>query len=411
VAKRKQHYKYRPQKEYPKGLPWHKELIRKLEKFNKFLFLRVLGKILSIRPISGPIALNDVSSVLIIRYDALGDMIVTTPLWRILKHAKPSITIGVAGSFKNLDLLRADKDIDYLYDYSASSLIDFFRISKKTRKKEWDIVLMGNFNQKTRNAIISRLASPHGITATVGSSNIEGHQKLFSRLVSLPLPMNEMPMTLQLQHLLRSVISIPDVTDERPSIMIDDKTETATKNAVHHILEEMHRNKYIILNTDAPGFKKWSMENNISLAEFISEKYPQFVILLTSLPENKASIMAILAKREIPGIRYFSTPDIHVMTAVIRYSSLVITPDTSIVHLASAENKPIIAFYLAINEWLPYKSDCSIILPKKGEAISTITLSVAEEAVKVMLGEKKEDQPITRIVRCENPDSIEIRHN
>src|SRR6185436_4345568 len=123
------------------------------EKFNKILFLRLLGKILSIHPIDSPISLENVSSVLIIRYDALGDMIVTTPLWRILKRIKPSIKVGVAGSFKNLDLLRADNDIDFLYDYTASSLKDFFSISKKTREQKWDVVLMGNFNQKTRNAI------------------------------------------------------------------------------------------------------------------------------------------------------------------------------------------------------------------------------------------------------------------
>src|SRR5437016_1798212 len=138
----------------------------------------------------------------------------------------------------------------------------FFRISKKTRKQHWDVVLMGNFNQKTRNAIISRLASPKGITATVGSANKEGHQKLFSRLVQLPLPMNEMPMTEQLQYLMRSVIKLPIESYERPSIIIDNDIERITREEIQNILNRFRVSKYIILNTDAPAFKRWGLDNS-----------------------------------------------------------------------------------------------------------------------------------------------------
>lgn len=410
MTKQRQHYKYRPQKEYPNGLPWHKEFIRKVERFNKIAFLRLLGKLLRVKPIERSIPLEDVSSVLIIRYDALGDMIVTTPLWRILKRLKPEIKIGVAGSFKNLDLLRADTDIDFLYDYTASSLRDFIKISKKTRKQQCDVVLMGNFNQKTRNSIIARLASPRGITATVGSPNKEGHQKLFSRLVQLPLPMNEMPMTSQLQFLLKAVISLPPTEDERPSIMIDTRIESDTRSNIDTILKETECLQYIVLNIDAPAFKKWSLENNIFLAKFISAQYPQFAIMLTSLPENKDTIADIIRNESIARARYFPTPDIHAMTTLIRNSQLVITPDTSIVHLASAESKPVVAFYLAASEWLPYKINSYVILPKKGEPIKTIPFDVVKEGVIAMLSNKYiPDAYTTYIVHCDEPSKIEAR--
>lgn len=411
MAQQRQHYKYRPQKEYPDGLPWHKEVVRKIEKFNKILFLRLLGKFLRTRPLDSPIPLEQVSSVLIIRYDALGDMIVTTPLWRILKRLKPSIKIGVAGSFKNLDLLRADTDIDILYDYSAAKLKDFFTISKETRKQKWDVVLMCNFNQKTRNSIISRLASPHGITATVGSANVEGHHKLFSRLIRLPLPMNEMPVPSQLQYLLRQVISLPISEEERPSIMIDKNVESETLAQIKTILDKTQSTKYIVLNIDAPSFKKWTIEKNMELAEFISGRCTDLTIMITCLPENRIALENILQSRHIERLYYFPTLDIHAMTSLIRYSSLVITPDTSIVHLASAENKPVVAFYLSAGEWLPYKIDSYVILPKKGEAISTIPFDVVKKGVIAMLSEEKgENTYITHIVRCEDPAQVDIRN-
>ena len=172
----------------------------------------------------------------------------------------------------------------------------------------------------------------------------------------------------------------------------------------------MYCSRYLILNVDAPTFKKWTMENNLDIAEFISTHYFDIAIIITSLPENEAFIAGLLRERKIARARYFRTPDIHTMTALIRYSSLVITPDTSIVHLASAENKPVIAFYLTAGEWLPYNIDSYIIIPKVGESISTIPFNLVKNGVEAMLSEKqKRTTPTVRIIRCDNPDNVEIR--
>ncbi|HYM20279.1 MAG TPA: glycosyltransferase family 9 protein [Candidatus Kapabacteria bacterium] len=400
MTEQRQSYRYRPQNPHV-VLPWHKELGKKIERVNKILTLRLLGKILRIKPVTSPLPLEKVSSVLIIRYDALGDMIVTTPLWRILKRHKPSIKIGVAGSFKNLDLLRADTDIDTLYDYTASSLRDFVRLSRQTRKEKWDVVLMGNFNQKTRNSIISRLATTNGITATIGAKNKEGHQALFSRLVSLPETDFEMPMTEKLQFLLRSTIELPSEQFERPSIIVDPVVERETSVKIKTILEQENITKYIVLNTDAPAFKRWGTGKNIQLASYISTHYPEYAVLMTALPNYGKEIELHLSSQHIPRVHYFPTDDIHAMTTLIRHSELVVTPDTSIVHLASAENKPVVAFYLAVGEWAPYDIPAYILLPKSGEPISSIPLDSAEEGIRTMLTIGLPPGEMVRTVRCE----------
>ncbi len=69
--------------------PLLKRLVRYVEKTNKLITLRLLGIYLRVHKLPNPLSLDKVNSVLFIRYDALGDMIVTTPLWRILKRVKP----------------------------------------------------------------------------------------------------------------------------------------------------------------------------------------------------------------------------------------------------------------------------------------------------------------------------------
>ncbi|MDP4221535.1 MAG: glycosyltransferase family 9 protein, partial [Bacteroidota bacterium] len=232
----------------------------------------------------------------------------------------------------------------------------------------------------------------------------------FSRLVSLPLPMNQMPMTEQLQYLLSGVIALPEAKPERPSIVIDNSIELSVRQEVGSLLEKPGFSKFVLLNIDAPAFKKWNLADNIKLAQSISNSYPEYAIILTSLPENKVKMEGLLKEADIQRAFYFATPDIQFMTALIRCSSLVITPDTSIVHLASAENKPIVSFHLTAGEWLPYKVDAFVILPVKGEPISSIPFETVWTAVKTMLDERHDrNDRTTRLVYGENPSEVVIR--
>jgi len=381
----KSSYMYRPKPVYKNGLPVHKRIITRVEKLNKFLFLRILGKILRVHPLRRKLKLDEISSVLFIRYDAFGDMVVTTPLWRILKRLKPSMKIGVAGSSKNLGVIKADSDVDIIYDYSANSLKDFLRITAKTRQDDWDLVVMCKFNQKTRGGIISRLSTKDGFTVTVGTPNTEGHQALFSRLVPLPRPHNEMLMTEQLQYLLHSVIEFPDQSIERPSVMIDAKSEEIAKKGINEILMHDNISKYIVINIDAPEVRKWGLENNIALAQFVESEFSDFSVIMISLPLNQKRVEDAISNAKLIRTHYFPTSDVQNLLSLIRYSSFVVTPDTGIAHLASAELKPILGFYPEAGEWLPYGIPAYIIIPKHDELISSIPLPLAIEGIRISL--------------------------
>ena len=377
---------------------------------NKFIFLRLIGKLLRVHPLNRKLDLSEVSSVLFIRYDAFGDMIVTTPLWRILKRLKPSIRIGVAGSIKNLGVLGSDTDVDIIYDYSASSFRDFFRITKKTRKEKWDLVIMCKFNQKTRGGIISRLSTKNGYNVTVGTENAIGHQALFSRLIPLPKPQHEMQMTDQLQYLLRSVIDLPEEPTERPSVMIDPTIERETKNRIDTILLKNLCTKYIVINTDAPEVRRWGITNNISLAKCIETEFPEYSVMVVSLPENQKLIEEAISSSALSRTHYFSTENVQYLFSIIRHSALVVTPDTGIAHLASAEAKPILGFYPEAGEWLPFKIPAYIILPKFGDLISSIPLDLTKEGLRVLLSELS-NSTLTgmRFIHCDDPSQIEKR--
>jgi hypothetical protein len=54
-------------------------------------------------------------SVLILKYDRIGDMVVSTPIFRELKLAYPDISISVLASKENRDVIKNNPYIDKIY--------------------------------------------------------------------------------------------------------------------------------------------------------------------------------------------------------------------------------------------------------------------------------------------------------
>ena len=54
-------------------------------------------------------------SVLILKYDRIGDMVVSTPIFRELKIAYPNISISVLASKANKDVIKNNPYIDKIY--------------------------------------------------------------------------------------------------------------------------------------------------------------------------------------------------------------------------------------------------------------------------------------------------------
>ena len=53
--------------------------------------------------------------VLILKYDRIGDMIVTTPIFRELKNAYPNCSLSVLASEENKDVIKYNPYIDNIY--------------------------------------------------------------------------------------------------------------------------------------------------------------------------------------------------------------------------------------------------------------------------------------------------------
>ena len=120
--------------------PLHRRIIAQIEEWSKRLTVAPLGRLIRPERLQSPIAAGQLRSVLFIRNDGIGDMVLSTPMWRILKARYPAIITGIVASSRNSAIVENDPDIDHRYDCRRERLPDLLRTASETRGIDWDLV-------------------------------------------------------------------------------------------------------------------------------------------------------------------------------------------------------------------------------------------------------------------------------
>jgi ADP-heptose:LPS heptosyltransferase len=109
--------------------------------------------------------------------------------------------------------------------------------------------------------------------------------------------------------------------------------------------------------------KYWGRENFVTVIRAIRALDPRFSVTVCGAAEYGDEIEAIAGEAgvdQVPPLRSF-----HEFAAVINAFDLLLTPDTSVVHLAAAWRIPLVGLYRAdprTTPWLPYRSPHRAIL-------------------------------------------------
>jgi ADP-heptose:LPS heptosyltransferase len=362
-------------------------MAKRTEQLGKRLFVGLLGKIIAPRKTLAPINPELLNSILIIRNDAIGDMVLTTPFWRNLKKQFPHLTIGVVGSFRNLPIIAHDSDVDYRFECNGMTLREAWKAARAIRKHSWDLVLPMVYNKKTKMALLSKLFAPGAVSSMVLLANDphERYEKLFSICVrtTVRLRPEDGPMIdLMRKHLEGSVqITIED--DEwRPSLIMDQSIIRSTHEHIRALLENDRSSHYFQINLDAKmEFKEFGLERNLELSRRLLLRFPLYSIFWTASPLAAPSASQFLKINPSPRIHFLDTSSLDELTAIVSSASIVISPDTSVIHIASAEKRPVIGLYPFFHEWPPYKVPNRILTPVFGEAVSTISIDRICDAI------------------------------
>jgi heptosyltransferase-1 len=288
---------------------------------------------------------DNVRKVLIIRLGKIGDIIVTSFVFEIIKSNYPQADIYLLTLTPNKDVLEFNPSLKRVY-YSKNNFKLFWNLIK-LKLIYFDLLLDFNDNQSTTSSMIFRF-----LRSKVNAAyDFEGYKNIIDVKIK-PLMKNESHIIERMKDFLIQ-LGIPVNEKEvkpffylNPIVYADIKTQ-------------MQENKIIIaINLSAgAAIRYWEKDKWIELLRLILKNYPNFSLLLLSTNKDESlrkEIHSNHIQTHCPknlSIQHFAS--------YIKIADILITPDTSAVHIASALGIPTIALYPNYDSnfvsWQPYK--------------------------------------------------------
>lgn len=271
---------------------------------------------------------NGIKSILIMRDDGkIGDMVVNTFVFREIKKKYPDTKIGVVARGAAIDIIKDNKYIDSIYEYKKKYKY-LRKLGNEIKKEKYDLLI--DFSLDLREHQIMFI---NKCDAKINIGINKTNWKLFD------ITLDDAPGHVTNRY--KRVIKFlgVDSNDISYDIQLNEKLE---KNTIRKYIKDK---TYVVINPYAASkYRNLSFDNIIKITNLILEHTNYFIYIIGE-EKHKQDIEKILKKFNSNRIEYARLNSIQEVATIIKYSQLVITPDTSIVHIAVGFDKKLICIY------------------------------------------------------------------
>ncbi|MBN9399324.1 MAG: glycosyltransferase family 9 protein ['Candidatus Kapabacteria' thiocyanatum] len=302
-----------------------------------------------------PLDPSSVRSILILRYDAIGDMIVTTPLFDALRSVVPDAAIDVVASNRNAGLLADDDRIRHVHVYDGSRSA-FRAVRKACRRQRYDVVISLVMNKTTKAGLMAnRLGGSKAITVSFENA---ARRDLYATWFDVQVPV-ERNVSAMAEMQLRIVEALFGVRCDPASFPMRIRLDAANERFAAQQVRGNEGHHTIGFNLSAGNpYRMWSEERN---AEFLTllmavDADTHIVLFSDGARRDMALRLASMDPSRISCCE--PTKDFRSVVATLGRMDVVITPDTSVVHAAAAMGTPVVVMYSLkasfLVEWQPF---------------------------------------------------------
>ena len=300
--------------------------------------------------------------------ECYGDAILMTPLIKSLRHEFPEASIYVIAFTRIIyEFFSADCNITAVYHAKRNLHQNLFKLFPK----KFDIL----FNPKNhRSKSFFFLSLLVRAKYKVGLRNTN-HENIYDCLIDLPPGTHESLRNLSLLEALGKQLP----KSYRPYV-----PEMPLSEEIHAFIETLKESKFIGINISAgtPGGHR-TVEQWLDLIN----NFPDERFVIFSAPSDLEEKRAI-ERSHVNILHSPSTRNLHEVWKSVENLKLLVTPDTSLVHIASCSDTPLVALYRNSQrdniEYSPLSTLQEVLVSATPEII-TIENEAVTSAVKRML--------------------------
>ena len=277
---------------------------------------------------------NSINSILFLRYDGkIGDMVINTIMFREIKKQYPNIKIGVVTKGGAKGVIENNPYVDKIYNYEKNSK-KIKELAKEISDEKYDLLI--DFSEMLR---VNQMMLINLCKARYNMGLDRKDWKLFDISVDsgVDFQWTEHITQRYLTYLLKLGLNREKI-DLSYDIYLK-KDNSKYSDFLNSIVEE----KKVVLNPyGASKHKSFSLETLDKIIKYLKELDIGVILLYFG---DKYKELEILKKDNKNLYIPKEILDIEDSAYLISKGDFVITPDTSIVHIASALKKPNISVY------------------------------------------------------------------
>ena len=267
------------------------------------------------------------ASIAVLALGPIGDAILTTPLYAGLKRELPGAFLTVIASERNHPIPTHSPDVDHV-EIVRSGAVGVLDVLRVVATKRFDLYIDPKDHASTTSRMIADIIRSRN--SLLNASNLP----FFGSAEVVPPPSGphfvdsaNAPFELlfpEAEPVGRPILALP--TD-------DSSTGRLGTPA----------GPFVIVNISAGSARRrWEREKWITLIKRMSGNRPGIETIILAAPSHHADAEAIA---DGGSARFIPTQSIIDAAEIVSRATLVISPDTSIVHLASAFNIPTVALF------------------------------------------------------------------
>lgn len=323
----------------------------------KSIVYSLLGAVFPNRDWTLPLTLKP-AHIAVFRYDAIGDMLVTIPLLALIRKTFPHSHITAVVSGRNIDVAKACGFVDSAVQLDTSSYRDAFVTARAVRSiGPVDLVINCVMNKTTFPGVLANLIGGKNVPKMMIANAERNHlyKKLFP--VSIPVERASMPMAVMQQLMFARAFGLgDDVASEEfrlhlPEPLVDEFSKKLPPSGKKRLA--------VNLSSGAP-YRQWSLESFLELFSSLNSKpgWHNWECILLAMPSENEMAESIEKRSNGRAIIAPKTKTVMEAMAVVSLCDAVLTPDTSIIHVASVLGKPVVGMYSRLSsfleEWRPW---------------------------------------------------------
>lgn len=274
-------------------------------------------------------------NILIVRLGKIGDMILASSAIEIIKNNYPEIKISLLTLNKNKELLKYNPKISYKY-FTNKNVLLYFKLFF-LRLNKYELLIDLNDDHSKTSKFIRKILNP--------KKSVAFHFNIYNNNdISIERPSKETTHIIERIGFLLNNIGIDfSKNDLMPKIYLGKKELTDIRNQFVEIKKD---NKILAINLSAGApIRYWSNKKWIELIQLINKNYSNWRVLLLTDKKDKHLKEEITNELEQELLIPQMFNSFQHFASYLSQADLIISPDTSAVHIASAFNIPIIALY------------------------------------------------------------------